>query len=160
MKMSKKMSKKVVEKMLKSDYEGFVQLMDGVNNVVDAYVEADDTLNEGIASCRNKKKGLDASVKAFKLVGEGLRENLLRYILDKGVERLYGVKAKSVTFQPEKEVVETVAKRQIMVGRQYEDLDSLSKEDLVEMLESKGVKCREVSSIIKTIKSASIRVLR
>lgn len=154
------MSKKSVEKLLKADYEGFVQLMDEAGNVVDAYVEADDALNDEMAGCREKKKELDSSIKAFKIAGESLHGNLLRYIQDKGVERFDGVKAKSVTFQPEKEVVETVAKRQIMVGRQYEDLDSLSKEDLVEMLESKGVKTREVSSTTKTIKPASIRVLR
>ena len=52
------MGRKAIEKLLKSDYEGFVQLMEGASNVVDTYVEADDTLNEGMTDYREKKKEL------------------------------------------------------------------------------------------------------
>jgi len=154
------MGKKYVQKLLKADYEGFVRLMNEFDNVVDAYVEAEDVVNDEMDGCREKKRELDGDIKYFKTARERLRGNLLRYIQEKGVERLDGVRAKSVTFQPEKVEVKTEVKRQIKVGRQYQDLDSLSKDDLVEMLESKGVKTRELVYEEEIVKPASIRVLR
>ena len=154
------MDKEYVEPLLSAEYEGFVRLMNEFDNVVDAYVEAEDVVNDEVDGCREKKRELDADIKYFKTARERLRGNLLRYIQEKGVERLDGVKAKSVTFQPEKVEVKTEVKRQIKVGRQYQDLDSLSKDDLVEMLESKGVKTRELVSEEEIVKPASIRVLR
>ena len=154
------MSKKVAEKLLRSDYEGFVAVMDEADNVVDVYVEADDLINSETAVYKVGKKEIESNIKKLKLSGEALRENMLRYVRDKGVERFDGVKAKSITFQAEKEVIGVKSVRQIMVGRQYQDLDILSKEDLVVMLERKGVKTRVLSEETKTVKEASIRVLR
>ena len=154
------MCKEYVEPLLNAEYEGFVELMNEFDNVVDAYVDVEDVINDEVADCREKKRELDADIKYFKTARERLRGNLLRYIQEKGVERLDGVKAKSITLQPEKVDIKTEVKRQIKVGRLYQDLDSLSKEDLVQMLESKGVKTREVVSTTKIVKPASIRVLR
>ena len=154
------MDKGYVEPLLNAEYEGFVELMNEFDNVVDAYVDVEDIVNDEVAGCREKKRELDADIRYFKKARERLRENLLRYIQDEGVDRLSGMKAKSVTFQPEKVKVKVEVKRQIKVGTGYKDLDSLSKDDLVEMLESKGVKTRGVALTTKTIKPASIRVLR
>lgn len=83
------MSNKVVVELLRSDYEGFIRLVDGVKNMVDAYIEIngvlDDVLDEGVIDC--KKKGVDASIKSFKLAGEKLRESLLLF-QNKGVKNL------------------------------------------------------------------------
>ena len=154
------MGKEYVEPLLNAEYEGFVELMNEFDNVVDAYVETEDVINDEVDGCREKKRELDADIRYFKTAVERLRGNMLRYIQEKGVERFDGMKAKSVTLQPEKVDIKTEVKRQIKVGRLYQDLDSLSKEDLVQMLESKGVKTREVVSTTKVVKPASIRVLR
>lgn len=154
------MTKKEVQKLMKSDYGEFEAVMDGADNVVDVFVEVEDVVNNETAKLRGEKKEIDSGIKSLKTVGETLRAYLFKYVESKGVERFDGVKAKSITYQPAKEVVETKSTRQIMVGRKYADIDSISKEDLIEMLESKGVKTRVISEEYKTTKEASIRVLR
>ena len=149
-----------VEKILEAEYDDFVLIMDKVDNVVDAYVEADELINSETAGYRSKKKEVESKIKKLKLSGEVLRDNMLKYIRDKGVKRFEGIKAKSITFQEAKEVVGIRTVRQIMVGRKYQDLDALSKEDLIAMLERKGVKTRVLSEEVKVVKEASIRVLK
>lgn len=155
------MNKRELSKILGKDYDGFVGHIENVRgSVPDFYVEVDDHAKNLIEGLMSEKREIDAGIKALKGDSERVRGYMLQFMEDRGVDKFVGVKTKSITYQPAKQVVKTTSTREIMVGREYQPIDSLSKEDLIAMLEKKGVKTRTVAEEETVAEESSIRVIR
>jgi thioredoxin reductase len=74
------------------------------------------------------------------------------------ITKLDGENIKSITLQNAKTTKGVLSTKQIKVKNKYVNIDELSKDDLIEMLEAQGVKTRIVTSETETTKNASIRV--
>ena len=80
-------------------------------------------------------------------------------MLSQNISRFDGKQIKSITLQDAKTTKGVISKKQIMVKRKYVDIDTLSKDDLIEMLEQLGVKTRIDTVETETTKSTASRPL-
>lgn len=147
-------------KLKKIGYNVFCQKLDTSKNVADEYVRIEDEVNSELEELKAKKSTVDHDIKQAKFTREMARSFLVRYAEERGLDKVEGVAVKSINYQPAKTVVETVATRQIKVGTRYQNLEEVSRETLVEMLEGLGVKTREVAEKVEVTKPASVRVMR
>lgn len=149
------------DRIIEADaYASFSVAMDKSKNLADAYVELEDSIDEKIEGLKIEKTSVDAEMKGAKAAREKTRSFLVRYVEERGLDKVEGVNVKSVNYQPAKTTIETIAKRQIKVGTRYQNLDEVSRETLIEMLEAHGIKTREVAEKVEVTKPASVRVMR
>jgi len=146
--------------VIEADYDGFVAIIEASDNEADVFAKVDNTLASNIEAGKDLKRAVDLELKKFKQGEIRLREYTTQYMGEKGIKKLEGATLKSITFQEAKKVIKTVSDKQIMVKRKYVSLGDLSKDDLVKMLEEKGVKTRSIASEVTEEKSAGIRVTR
>ena len=150
----------IEEKLGGVAYKLFCQKLEKATNLADEYVEIEDKINEHLESLKSQKSDVDSQIKSVKSEKELARSFLVKYIEEHDIDKVEGVKAKSINYQPAKTTTETVATRQIKVGTRYQNLDDVSRETLVEMLEELGVRTREVAEKVEVTKPASVRVMR
>lgn len=153
-------SKAIIRKLVNADYEGFVKIMDAAKNPVDLFIEVDDVFKESINEGIKTKRDIDSDAKSLKEVQAELKGFLIRYVEEKEVERLDGIKSKSITYTPEKIEKGVESWQEIMVSGKYVNLGGLSKDDLVVMLEKKGVKTRMNSRPARRTRPATVRINR
>ena len=79
-------------------------------------------------------------------------------MVENDIERFDGEVTKSITLQKAKTTKGVLSTKQIKVKNKYVDLEILSYDDLVEMLENLGVKTRVQTQEVTTTKDAGIRV--
>ncbi len=104
------------------------------------------------------KRIVDTVARPLKKAETDIRGFLTQYMVDKNIERFDGEETKSITLQKAKTTKGILSTKQIMVKRKYVNIDELSKDDLIEMLEAQGVKTRLQTKEVETTKDASIRV--
>lgn len=150
----------MVGQIVEADYDGFKAIIEASDNIADVFAKVDVTLAQNIELGKDAKRVIDAETKKLKNAEIRLRAFTTQYMSENAIKKLTGEKLKSITFQEQKTVKKTVSEKQIMVGRKYQSLAELSKDDLVKMLEDKGVKTRVVTSEIEEEKPAGIRVVR
>lgn len=153
-------AKAVWEPLSEADYKVFCQRLEKAENLADGFVEIEDRINEHLEDLKSQKKDVEHQIKMAMSEKDLARSFLVRYIEERGIDKAEGVKAKSVNYQPAKTTIETVVTRQIKVGTRYQNLDDVSRETLVEMLEELGVRTREVVEKVEVTKPSSVRVMR
>lgn len=149
-----------LESVVFDDYGKFKKVVGSEENVADAYVKLEDKLDSYIEVIKNKRSELGSVGKKAKAYRELNREFLVQYLEETNSKKLEGNSCKSINYQPQKTVVETVAMRQIKIGGRFKNLDDVSRETLIEMLEELGVKTREVAEKVEITTPASVRILR
>lgn len=150
----------IVGQIVEADYDGFKSIIEASDNIADVFAKVDVTLSQNIELGRDAKRVIDIEIKKLKNAEIRLRAFTTQYMSENKIKKLTGEKIKSITLQEQKTVKKTVSEKQMMVGKKYQPLAELSKDDLVEMLEKKGVKTRVVTSEIEEEKPAGIRVTR
>jgi len=146
--------------VVEATYDEFKALVETADNVADVYAKVDLSLGTNIELAKDIKRAIDAETKVMKAGEKKLREYTAMYMGEKGLKKLEGAKIKSITYQEPKIVKKALSFKQIKKGRGYVNVGELSRDDLIEMLEEKGVKTRVVSEEIQEEKEASIRVVR
>lgn len=139
-------------------YKDFVALIDEEKNIADFIIDANKKIAIKLQIGIDAKNIIDTVAKPMKKAVEKIRSHLTQYMLENDFERLDGDVSKSITFQAEKVTKGILSTKQIKVGAKYVDLKTLSMDDLVEMLEAKGVKTRLKSEEKTTTKPASVIV--
>lgn len=142
------------------EYKDFEKQIKAVDNIADTLAKVDETIEARVEEGKEIKKDIDATLKPYKKAIETIREHIATYMKSNNISKIDGIKSKSITYYEEKTTIETVAKKQIMVGRKYTDLSEISYDKLVEMLEEKGVKTRVVAEEIETKTKQNIRLMK
>lgn len=142
------------------DYKDFSKQMDKEEDKADFFAKIDNSLASVIDGAKDIKKMIDFETKKIKDGETRLRLFTLQYMQDKNIDKLEGSLLKSISLQKEKKSLKVVAEKQIMVGRKYVSIDDLSKDDLINLLEEKGVKTRVVTNEVEEVTKAGIRVVR
>ena len=150
----------LVGQVVDATYDEFKALVEASDNVADIYAKVDLSLGTNLELAKDIKRALDAETKVMKGAEKKLREYTAMYMGEKGLKKLEGTKLKSITYQEPKIVKKTLSFKQIKQGRVYVNVGELSRDDLIEMLEEKGVKTRVVSEEVQEEKSGTIRVVR
>lgn len=142
------------------EYKDFAKQIKQVDNIADVLVEVDEAIEVRVEEGKEIKKDIDTTLKPYRKAIETIREHIATYMKSNNISKIDGIKSKSITYYEEKTTIETVAKKQIMVGRKYTDLSEISYDKLVEMLEEKGVKTRVVAEEIETKTKQNIRLMK
>lgn len=142
------------------EYKDFEKQIKAVDNIADTLAKVDETIEARLEEGKEIKKDVDTTLKPYRTAMQIIRTNTALYMQKNNIEKVEGIKSKSITFQAEKKVITTVAKKQILIGRKYTDLSEISYDKLVEMLEEKGVKTRTVTEDITTITPQNIRLMK
>lgn len=151
----------VVGKLIEAvEYKDFEKQIKAVDNIADTLVKIDETIEARVEEGKEIKRDVDTTLRPYKTAMQTIRANTALYMQKNNIEKIEGVKSKSITFQAEKKVITSVAKKQMMVGRKYTDLSEISYDKLVEMLEDKGVKTRVVAEDVTTTTAQNIRVTK
>jgi len=151
----------VVSKLIDAiEYKDFEKQIESVDNIADALVKIDETIEAKVEEGKVIKRDVDTTLKPYKTAMQTIRANTILYMQKNNIEKIKGIKSKSITFQAEKKVIVSVAKKQIMAGGKYTDLKDISYDRLVEMLEEKGVKTRVVAEDVTTITAQNIRIIK
>lgn len=140
------------------EYKDFEKQIKSVDNIADTLAKVDETIEARVEEARAIKRDVDTTLKPYKTAMQIIRTNTALYMQKNNIEKIEGIKSKSITFQAEKKVITTVAKKQILIGRKYTDLSEISYDKLVEMLEEKGVKTRTVTEDITITTPQNIRL--
>lgn len=141
-----------------ANYDDFCAMMEAQENIADIFGEVEKTIAQKLEVGKDIKKVVDAVARPLKKADADLRGYLTQWLLDNNIERLDGEQTKSITLQHSKTTKGILSTKQIMVKRKYVNIDDLSKDDLIEMLEAQGVKTRVQTKEVETTKEASIRV--
>ena len=139
-------------------YEDFETIIKTSDNVADLFGEVEKQIAQKLETGKDIKRVVDSFARPLKDAEDRLRGFLTQYMLSENISRLDGKQIKSITLQDAKTTKGVISKKQIMVKRKYVDIDTLSKDDLIEMLEQLGVKTRIDTVETETTKPASIRV--
>lgn len=139
-------------------YEDFETIIKTSDNVADLFGEVEKQIAQKLETGKDIKRVVDSLVRPLKDADERLRDFLTQFMLSQNISRFDGKQIKSITLQDAKTTKGVISKKQIMVKRKYVDIDTLSKDDLIEMLEQLGVKTRIDTVETETTKPASIRV--
>lgn len=142
------------------EYKDFEKQIKAVDNIADTLAKVDEAIEARVEEGKAIKKDVDTTLKPYKTAMQIIRTNTALYMQKNNIEKIEGIKSKSITFQEEKKVTTTVAKKQIMIGRKYTDLSEISYDKLVEMLEEKGVKTRTITEDITTTTPQNIRLMK
>lgn len=156
----KNSNQKVEERLADTAYSVFCSKLKKASNIADAYVDIDNKFVEALDRLKDQKSSIDHEIKNAKEAKEMGRLFLVKYVEENGINKVEGVNVKSINYQPAKTTIETVATRQIKVGTRYQNLDDVSRETLIEMLEARGIKTREIAEKVEVTKPASVRVMR
>lgn len=140
------------------NYDDFCALIEVQENVADIFGEVEKTIAQKLEVGKDIKRVVDTVARPLKKADEQLRVFLTQYMVDKNIERFDGESTKSITLQKAKTTKGVISTKQIMVKRKYVNIDDLSKDDLIELLEANGVKTRVQTDEVETTKPASIRV--
>lgn len=141
-----------------ANYDDFCAMIEAQENVADVFGEVEKTIAQKLEVGKDIKRVVDTVARPLKKAEEDLRGYLTQYMVDNNIERFDGETTKSITLQKAKTTKGVLSKKQIMVKRKYVNIDDLSKDDLIEMLEAQGVKTRVHTEEVETTKDASIRV--
>lgn len=139
-------------------YEDFVKVIKQEDNVADLFGEIEKTIAQKLETGKDIKRIVDAVARPLKDGEEKLRGFLTQYMLSENITRFDGKQTKSITLQNAKTTKGVISTKQIMVKRKYVNIDTLSKDDLINMLEELGVKTRIETAETETTKPASIRI--
>lgn len=139
-------------------YEDFETIIKTSDNVADLFGEVEKQIAQKLETGKDIKRVVDSLARPLKDADERLRDFLTQFMLSQNISRFDGKQIKSITLQDAKTTKGVISKKQIMVKRKYVDIDTLSKDDLIEMLEQLGVKTRIDTVETETTKPASIRV--
>jgi len=150
----------LVWKIINSTYDEFKELIETSDNVADAYAKFDLSLATNLELAKDVKRIMDMKIKNMKMAERKLREYMAMYMHEKGMKKIEGTKIKSITYQEPKVVKKILTIKQIKKGRVYVNVDELSKDDLVKMLEEKDVKTRVITEEVQEEKPETIRVIR
>lgn len=142
------------------EYKDFEKQIKAVDNIADTLAKVDETIEARLEEGKEIKRDVDTTLKPYRTAMQIIRTNTALYMQKNNIEKIEGIKSKSITFQAEKKVTTTVAKKQILIGRKYTDLSEISYDKLVEMLEEKGVKTRTVTEDITTTTPQNIRLMK
>jgi hypothetical protein len=144
-----------------TDYDTFKKLIvaDKSGNFVDKCTQALNYLDDGLESNRTEKKIIDKNIKIINKAKSSLRMNVLAFMESEDLNKAEGEAGGSISFYPQVTTTETIGVDQIMKSGKYVDLADLSKDDLVKMLEEKGVKTRKIGREVEKVKDAYIRVI-
>lgn len=142
------------------EYKDFEKQIKAVDNIADTLAKVDETIEARLEEGKEIKRDVDTTLKPYRTAMQIIRTNTALYMQKNNIEKIEGIKSKSITFQAEKKVITTVAKKQILIGRKYTDLSEISYDKLVEMLEEKGVKTRTVTEDITTTTPQNIRLMK
>lgn len=153
-------SQKMIKKIVNATYEEFVKIMSKAKNAADFFIEIDDVFKATIEENARQKKEIETETRHIKEAQADLRANMIRFFQNNGLDRIDGVKSKSITFTPAKTEKGTESWREIKISGKYVPLDLVGKYELVEMLEKLGVKTREQSRSATREKEAAIRLNR
>lgn len=140
------------------NYDNFKAMIEATDNVADMFGEVEKTIAQKLEAGKDIKRIVDTYARPLKDADTRLRGFLTQWMLNNNVKRFDGKEIKSITLQNEKTTKGAISKKQIMVKRKYVDVDTLSKDDLIEMLEQQGVKTRIDTVETETTKPASIRI--
>lgn len=150
----------VVGKIAEADMEEFNKIISKEDNVADFFSRADKEFGQKIQAGKDIKTAVDIEMKKFKNGEKNLRILFARYMGENGLKKVEGKSIKSISYQEPKEGKKEVPVKQIRKGRGYVDIATLSKDDLVEMLEAKGVKTKTIVKVEKVSQNEGIRVVR
>lgn len=139
-------------------YEDFEKAITKAENKADLVGELDLLVAQKIEASKDIKRVVDAAIKPIKVNFQNIRDWTAKYMADNNIQKLEGTQIKSVTVTGAKTVKGTISKKQIMVKRKYVNIDDLSKDDLVELLEENGVKTRIQTEEVETTSKPSIRI--
>lgn len=151
-------SEKIANKLVRADYKQFKKMLEKAKNSADFVIEANDFFKQCIEKAKSHKAEIDAGAKEIADTITKIKGFMVDYVEEVGVERIDGNKFKSITYTPAVDKKDTVSKKQIMAAGKYVDLTDLNKEDLVEILEKKGVKTRVIAEDVVVKKPAAIRL--
>lgn len=141
-----------------ANYKDFSALMEAQENVADIFGEVEKTIAQKLEVGKDIKRIVDTVARPLKKAEADIRGFLTKYMVDNNIDRFDGEETKSITLQKSKTTKGILSTKQIMVKRKYVNIDELSKNDLIEMLEAQGVKTRLQTKEIETTKDASIRL--
>ena len=145
-------------KLAAGDYPGFVQELEEAETPADVIGDPELFFATEEQKAKDYKNAIDAAVKPIKAAHATLREFTTQYMLSMNLKKLEGKKIKSVTCSKGAPKTVTRSAKEIMVGRKYVPVSNLSKDDLVALLEKKGVKTR-INSYEETIEAKpSLRI--
>jgi len=139
-------------------YEDFVKVIKQEENVADLFGEIEKVIAQKLETGKDIKRVVDTLARPLKDAEERLRSFLTQYMLSENLTRFDGKQIKSITLQDAKTTKGVISTKQIMIKRKYVNIDTLSKDDLIEMLEQLGVKTRIDTVETETTKPASIRI--
>jgi len=149
-----------ISKIKELDQTGFDKLMKESVNSVDEFIGIDEEILKSLKRLGAAKKNTEEKIKNVKAVEDDVREMMASFMAREKVEKLEGVKYRSVSYIAGVGKTRSLTDRQIMVSGRYQSLSEFSKDDLVSLLESKGVKTRVVGSSKKYKTEDAIRVYR
>lgn len=153
-----KKSSKVGALLHLEKYEDFEKAIKEAENKADLVGELDLLVAQKLETAKDMKRVVGAIVKPIKINFQNIRDWTARYMSENNIQKLEGSQIKSVTVTGAKTVKGTISKKQIMVKRKYIDIDDLSKDDLVELLEENGIKTRIQTEEVETTSKPSIRI--
>lgn len=139
-------------------YEDFKAMINAVDNVADTIGELNVLTAQKLETAKDIKAVVEASIKPIKQNFENIRNWMAQYMVENEIEKFEGQLIKSITATKPKTQKGTIAKKQIMIKRKYIDISKLSKEELIELLEEKGVKTRTKTEEVETTTEAKIRI--
>ena len=128
------------------------------DNIADAIGELEKTIAQKLQIGKDIKAVVESVARPLKSAEAQTRLFLTQYMVANNITKLDGENIKSITLQNAKTTKGVLSTKQIKVKNKYVNIDELSKDDLIEMLEAQGVKTRIVTSETETTKNASIRV--
>lgn len=153
-----KKSSKVGALLHLEKYEDFEKTIEEAENKADLVGELDLLVAQKLETAKDMKRVVDTVVKPIKINFQNIRDWTAKYMSENNIQKLEGSQIKSVTVTGAKTVKGTISKKQIMVKRKYIDIDDLSKDDLVELLEENGIKTRIQTEEVETTSKPSIRI--
>ena len=149
-----------IGKIAEADFKEFNKLIEKEDSVADFFARLDNEFGQKTQAGKDIKSAVDAEMRKFKDGEENLRVLFTQYMGVNGLKKVEGKNIKSISYQEEKTVTKQTAVKQIRKGRGYVNISDLSKEDLVEMLEVKGVKTKTIVTEKQEVRGAGIRVVR
>lgn len=149
-----------IGKIAEANFEEFNNIIKKEDSVADFFARLDNEFGQKIQAGKDIKNAVDIEMKKFKNGEKNLRALFTKYMEENGLKKVEGKNIKSISYQEEKITVKRTAVKQIRKGRGYVNISDLSKDDLVEMLEAKGVKTKTIVAEKQEVQGAGIRVVR
>jgi len=139
-------------------YEDFKKEIKTTGIVADMFGKVEKEIAQKLQAGKDVKAVVDGVTRQLKKADTQMRGFLAQYMIENNVIRFDGKNTKSITLQKPKVTKDVISTKQIKVKNKYVNIDDLTKDYLIEMLEEKGVKTRVQTKEVEAIKNASIRV--